>query len=323
LSKERLHAWRVIAVDTLLYRAIVLLISLLPGKLAFAAARRLGRSKYRRLRPTLGPQAENMQRRLEAAPKQVEEWLQRSYELEACEYLDGCLFRLRGKERVLGLTEIRGLENLASALSSNKGAILYSGHVRGNFTFFAALGLLGFKPNPVRLQLRSIQHPVRRWFSDRFNRMMERKFGCRFLWTQPDTFGLAVQAANALRRNEVVNILIDLSFSAENVDVDFLGGPARSPVGPLLLAQATGAPLLDYYVYRTDEWSPQIVEIGPPIHVSDDPAAAAQHCASRLETQIRKHPADWGPWLIEDWNLFATWGEESPWTFLEEATNRA
>jgi KDO2-lipid IV(A) lauroyltransferase len=255
--------------------------------------------------------------------EQAESVLRRSCELEASEFLEGCYIRFRSKRRIDDLVEIRGLDNLTAALEQGRGAILYSGHIRGQFSFFAALGAKGFKPNPVRLQLRSLQLPIRRWFGDRFNSLMASKFDCRFLWTERDSFGVAVLAANALRRNEVVNILIDLSFSAENAEVDFLGQPARFPLGPILLAQATGAPLLDYYVHRTDEWVPQIAEIGPALEVSAGTEATIQECARRLEERIRSHPADWGPWLIEDWKLFATWDDHEPWALLDAATNRA
>ena len=322
MTGQRLEKWRVIVVDTLLYRAVILLISFLPKQLAYSASKAVGRFQYRRHRPALAQPVENMRMRLQIPLAEAEGGLQRSFELEASEFLEGCYFRFRPTKRTLELTEIRGLDNLTAALKHGRGAILYSGHVRGQFAFFAALGLLGYKPNPIRLQLRDIQHPIRRSFSDRFNRLMVEKFDCHFLWTQPDSFGLAVQTANALRRNEVVNVLIDLSFSAENVEVDFLGSRARFPVGPVLLAQATGAPLLDYFVYRTDDWTPQIVEIGPPHSLSDDPQLTMQQCASRLEEHIRRHPADWAPWLIRDWGLFATWGDQPPWTFLQEATNR-
>ncbi len=320
--RQRIQAWRVVLIHTLLFRVAILLISVLPRRRAFSAARRLGRFKYRRVRPGLTYQAGNIQRCLGVGAEQADRWLERSFELEASDFLAGCFFRTRPAKEVLELTEIRGLEHLTAALEKNKGAILYSGHVYGQMSCFATLGLLGYKPNPVRLQLRSIQHPVRRWFGDRFNRLLETKFACRILWSTPDSFGVAVKAANALRRNEVVNILIDLSFSAENIDVEFLGDRAHFPSGPVRLAQVTGAPLLDYFIHRTDDWVPQIVEIGEPYYVQDDAAAAMQHCAARLEAKIRQHPAEWAPWLIRDWQLFATWSGRPAWTFLREAANR-
>ncbi len=322
MTKTGFHGWRVTILETVLYRLVLFFISLLPRRVAYAMARRLGRSKYRAKRRGLQPQLENLSTRLQLTEVEANSVLERSFELEASEFLDGALCRFRPKANLLNLVEVRGLENLSEALREGKGAILYSGHVRGNFSFFAALGLLGYKPNPVRLQLSSMQHPVRRWFGDRFDRMLIERFDCRFLWTRPESFGVAVQGANALRRNEVVLILMDLSFSAENVEVDFLGGPARFPLGPALLAKATGAPLLDYYVHRDDDWIPQRVEIGPPLAVADDPQEAIQECAARLEEYIRRHPDSWSPWLINDWKLFATWGEQTPWTFFEQATNR-
>lgn len=322
MGSSRIRGWRITLVDTLLFRGVMFFVSLLPQRIAVAAARRIGRAKYKRLRPMLDSQSANIQRRLQVGPAEATRILEESYELEACDLLEGAFARFRRKEKLLELTQIEGLEHLNAALERGKGALLYSGHVRGNFSFFAALGALGFRPNPIRLQLLGMQHPVKRWFSDRFNRLLEEKFDCRFLWTEPDSFGVAVQAANALRRNEVVLVLVDLSFSAQNDEVDFLGAPARFPTGPALIAKATGAPLLDYYIHRPASWTPQIVEIGPPVDPVNDTAEIAQGCATRLESHIRQYPAHWGPWLIGNWETFATWGSQAPWTFLREATNR-
>src|SRR6478672_7847852 len=195
MTSDSFRRWRITFVHTLLYRAVLLVPSLLPARLAVAIACRVGRVKYRSMRPRLDAQSSNMQRRLQVSADVTQRVLRRSYELEACEVLEGALARFRPKA-MLDLTEIRGLENLTAALEGGKGAILYSGHIRGNFSFFPALGALGYKPNIIRLQLREAQNPVKRWLTDHFNRLLEDRFACRFLWTLPDSFGVAVQAAN-------------------------------------------------------------------------------------------------------------------------------
>src|SRR5690349_19509212 len=97
MTSDSLRRWRITFVHTLLYRAVLLAPSLLPPRLAVAIACRVGRVKYRSMRPTLDAQSANMQRRLQVSADVTQRVLRRSYELEACEVLEGALARFRPK----------------------------------------------------------------------------------------------------------------------------------------------------------------------------------------------------------------------------------
>ena len=60
----------------------------------------------------------------------------------------------------------------------------------------------------------------------------------------------SIPIAAALRRGEIVCLLGDRSFGGQDARVPFLGGWARFPVGPYLLAAATGAPIFQTQVVR-------------------------------------------------------------------------
>jgi predicted LPLAT superfamily acyltransferase len=60
----------------------------------------------------------------------------------------------------------------------------------------------------------------------------------------------SIPVAAALRRGEIVALLGDRSFGGADLRVPFLGGPARFPIGPYLLAAATGAPIFQAFVVR-------------------------------------------------------------------------
>jgi lauroyl/myristoyl acyltransferase len=106
------------------------------------------------------------------------------------------------------------------------------------------------------------------------------------------------EALDALRRGELVISPIDLSQSRDNAVVDFFGCPATFPRGLAALAKANHAPLIDLFIYRADG-DGLVVEVGEPFIVNDIDAAV-QHSASRLEEQIRRHPADWPAWHMFD-----------------------
>ncbi|MGH7861090.1 MAG: lysophospholipid acyltransferase family protein [Candidatus Dormibacteraceae bacterium] len=307
------------------YRIVLWTIALLPASLAFPLARAFGRLRYRWRWRVRQVERTAIVSRLGASFEQADAWQRRAFELGVSESLEGCLAYSLPARRFADLVEIRGLDHLKAALERGHGAILYSGHGWGCYTFLAALGQLGLRPNFVRLGLESVLPPLQRWFYRRRFTVLERKFGCRSLCMRPDrpppattrpgtTTGETVaarasiavksgpsvrdQVTQALERNEIVVILIDLSFARNNVAARFFGETMPFPPGPAELARSTGAPLLDFFVYRTDAWVPQVAEIGPPFDASDDLAATVQRCATRLEEWIRRHPADWAPWHI-------------------------
>jgi len=227
-----------------------------------------------------------------------------AFECAACDELGDVLLPRIGRDNLGSYLEIRGLEHLHAALDGGRGAILYSGHVRGNMLFFAALGLLGLRPNIVSMPVAADNTPVRRRAFDRRNAVLEQRMGCRFLFMGRGDFGLAARASIALRENGVVAFAIDHSHSGQTVDTEFLGRRARFPVGPLLVARAAGAPCLPFWLHRPPRRTPQVAEIGEPIEVSDDIEASLRQLVSPLETSIRRHPESWATWLFPDFRLF-------------------
>lgn len=277
------------------------LISLLPRSAAFSAARWIGRARYRRKRRAI----QLNEGFADVADRQrVETWVRDSFELASCEDLEACLYpRLREAKNLSKLIEIRGLENLDRVLERGKGAILYSGHVRGHFTLFAALGRLGYKPNLVGRVPGWGHLPAQRRFYEWRDAVLQRSLGCRFVPILNNNPGVAAKAVNALRRNEVVMIEIDKTASQSTAGVRFFNRKEEFPRGPVLIAQASGAPLLSFFLHRTEAWLPLVGEIGPPHHVSSDLAESLQHCASRLEEKIRLHPAMWYHLWLPQWQL--------------------
>jgi lauroyl/myristoyl acyltransferase len=256
---------------------------------------RLASRRYRRYYEGTRPQAANIRERLNVTRDAAEAILLRSYELELLAIADGTRSdRLTGAgaERLI---EVSGGEHLAAALAGGRGAVVTAGHCEGLLVVLACLGVLGQPLNVVRLRAGHVKGRLARWAYDRRNRRLEEQ-GCRFLWMEPGEkgFGVGVRALNALRRNEIVLSPVDLTQSGDNAVVEFLGGRALFPRGLPLLARTAGAPLLDLFVYRGGAGR-LVAEIGPALEVSDVDAGV-QHAASRLEQQVRLHPADWSPW---------------------------
>jgi KDO2-lipid IV(A) lauroyltransferase len=100
-----------------------------------------------------------------------------------------------------------------------------------------------------------------------------------------------------LRNNRLIALVADRDLSRSGVEVQFLGGPSRMPVGPALLSLQTGAPLITAFVKYEDVGIRIIFEseIAIPESGSDSEKVAAmtQVCADRFGRQIRENTADW------------------------------
>ena len=113
-----------------------------------------------------------------------------------------------------------------------------------------------------------------------------------------------MQAANVLRNNEVVTICCDPPPLAEEqpraVEVPFLGGRGRFVPGVVMLAQATGAPVLIISIRRLPDYRHQVVEISPPLSMDGELPEALARCAAAMDAAIRTNPALWHHWAETD-----------------------
>lgn len=301
-----MHRARAMAVGARIaaYDLLMRGLSLLPLGPAFAIASWVGRRRYRRRRAGISiAHRRNVEQCLSATPREVDQTLERAFALAVCEDLEYALFSRLTRANLSRTIEFRGLDNLDQALAGGRGAILISGHLRGHYLFYAGLGVLGYRPNILGRGTDRDQNRTAQRRFDRRDAVMRDRHGCRFLLMESSNFGVAVKAANALRENGVVTAEIDHTHSSENLQLSFLGRPARFPAGPLLLAQATGAPVMCFFLHR-NPGGPQIAEIGPPIEVGRDLLAALQQCVDSLEGGIRRHPASWAPWLFPRWHVW-------------------
>ena len=297
LSTNRWQRWsgatRRARVDagTILYHSVLWSISLCPPERAFRIARQLGRTRYELMRGKAERLRREMQADLGTTLEESNRHATRAYELAFWEDLESHFYARMDRESMERFIEIRGLENLDFALAKGKGAILCTGHIRGLFTFIIALSFMGYKVNVIRRTPRGVQGPVGRWFNRRMTLIDSGR--CNYLWMQENNLGVAVQAGNALRRQELVIVLIDARFGSEALEVQLLQHLLPLPTGHIVLAQACGAPLINFFVHSSEAGLPRIARLDEPYYPPNDVAASVQHCASTLERNIRESPADW------------------------------
>jgi len=182
------------------------------------------------------------------------------------------------------ITGLEGEPNLREAFAMERGVILVTGHV-GNWELGGAFfGHQGVRVNVVTLPDGSRQ-------IDAIRRRYRGQYAVNTIVLDGSPFA-PLEMMAALKRGEVVAMLVDRWGKADGVPAAFLGGKLDLPRGPFALSRATGAPILPAFVVRNGGTYRGIVE--PPMVVErDDFAPYAARVSQALERVIRRYPEQW------------------------------
>lgn len=189
--------------------------------------------------------------------------------------------------------EVHGSENFLN-LDRSKGCLLVTAHTSG---FELAGALLAERLGvEVVVVMRPEQSEEARKISD----AVRQRGGLRIVHTVEGE-STALELAGWLRRGACVALQIDRTPPGMRaVPVTMFGQPASIPLGPLLLARSTGAPLLPVFTRRTGFLSVDAHLLAPRwIDRHADRAAleaAGGELAATLERWIEAHPTEWFDW---------------------------
>lgn len=192
---------------------------------------------------------------------------------------------------------IEGKEHIERALSRNKGVIAVTAHL-GNFPLMCyALSKSGYAVNIV-------MRPLRDAYSGRYFEELRLRSGVRIIYSYPRKECVA-GILNALRRNEIVIILMDQNFGTGGVWVRFFGKLAATPVGPFILSRRSGAALVPLRMTMVSPGRHRISIFPEFILGSDEDAHRelllnAVRMTRLIEEWIRQTPEQW-PWIHRRW----------------------
>ena len=139
-------------------------------------------------------------------------------------------------------------------LAAGNGLIVWTAHV-GNWEFASRLLTLYARVNVARVvEDKPAEIALRNLMADDRIRVVDLKRG----------ISATIELLQALRRNEIVAIQGDRVYQRRTFDIPFFSRPASFPLGPFLLSQVAGAPVLPAFVVRRG-WLRYHVLIGDPI----------------------------------------------------------
>ena len=149
----------------------------------------------------------------------------------------------------------RGAAKIEQCLAAGNGLIVWTAHV-GNWEFASRLLEMHGRPvnvarvvedKPAEILLRNLMA------SERL-KIVDLKAGV------PAT----IELLQALRRNEIVAMQGDRVYQRHSAEVPFFSQPASFPLGPFLLSQVSGAPVIPGFVIRRG-WLRYHALMGDPI----------------------------------------------------------
>jgi KDO2-lipid IV(A) lauroyltransferase len=182
---------------------------------------------------------------------------------------------------------IQGLEggsNLEQAFALGRGVILVTGHI-GNWE----LGGAFFGHRGVRVHVVTLPDGSRQ--IDAIRQMYRDEYSVNTVVLDGSPF-TSVELMAALKRGEMVAMLVDRWGKTDGVPAPFLGVTLYLPRGPFALSLATGAPILPAFVVRDGASYRGIVE-HPFVVDRDDFRPYAAELSRVLERVIRCYPEQW------------------------------
>jgi KDO2-lipid IV(A) lauroyltransferase len=183
------------------------------------------------------------------------------------------------RAQLLAAVQVDDFGPVERALAAGKGLLVATAHLGSWELFGAAMA--------QRVPLHAVVRPLRGGVNARLVEARERA-GLRLIPARGALSGMAA----ALRRNEVVAMLVDRWGETDGVPSAFLGGKHFLPRGPFALSLATGAPILPAFVVRDGANYRSIAE-RPFVVEGDEFGPYAARLSQVLEGVIRRYPDQW------------------------------
>jgi KDO2-lipid IV(A) lauroyltransferase len=190
--------------------------------------------------------------------------------------------------------KFEGIEHLQQACDQGRGVLVLTAHL-GNFDLAAiALACAGFPVGFISKQVK-IKQIEDFW-------MAERSAAGLRIFTRDDSLR---ELFKALKRNEVLGIILDQHARLGGVWVDFFGRKASTLKILAVLAERSGAPVVPIFARRRDDGT-HVVEIqeAVPLEVRSTREETALHNTQLytriIEEAVRRNPAQWS-WIHRRW----------------------
>jgi len=178
----------------------------------------------------------------------------------------------------------QNLHFLEESFAKGKGVILVTGHI-GNWE----LGALFFCRHGFKVNVVTIPEGSER--IDSIRGAYRTRQNIHTIVVDGSPFS-SLEIVAALRRGEIVAMLVDRWEGTDGVPAKFFGADHRFPRGPFALSRATGAPILPAFIVREGSTYRGVVD--PPFFMEEpEDVPGARRVSESLERMIRTCPDQW------------------------------
>jgi len=205
-----------------------------------------------------------------------------------CKYLvDFIRFPLLDQQDIEGRVTFNGWRHVDEALEGGKGAIFIGLHM-GNWDMAAAA--ISLRQYPLNAIAESLK-------PKKLNDIIQgirNKWGIKVIPMEQATKGIM----RALRKNEILALLIDRPQPVSGVKVEFCDGLTQVPAGAATLALRTGARVVPGGVVRLPDntflgWVDRYIPFQRTGDLQRDVQALTQQIMDSLEKMVRRYPDQW------------------------------
>jgi len=198
-------------------------------------------------------------------------------------------FRPRKKEAISRSVEHVNFEPIYAAQRAGRGIVFAVPHM-GNWE------VAGIVANEIGVPIIAVAEDlpnehITEWFVD-----LRRQFDIEIVLTTDPK--LRSKLIRKLKEGGAIALLADRDVTGGGIEVDFFGGTASVPVGPVVFAELTGASLLPVASYFQEGAGYRLVVLDEVVlpggeSRSDRVSAGAQLLVQSLEELIRVDPSQW------------------------------
>lgn len=206
--------------------------------------------------------------------------------------------RRMSREEILAGVDAVGEEHVRGALDLGCGLIVVSAHL-GNWEMALQYAACYFD-RPVNVVVKPMRLPAfDAWLSRLRSRLGARVIG---------KVGSLPEMAQALRRREVVCLLVDQSRRSEGVEVRFMGRRVTTTPAVAMLALRHRSPVVPIFCVRRPNGA-LAIEASPPLafarsgRLREDLQVNTQRVTDAVEAAVRRYPAQW-LWAHKRWKKF-------------------
>ena len=193
--------------------------------------------------------------------------------------------------------KIEGREFLDKALEKKRGIIALSAHF-GNFP------LISLKLAREGYKISAVVRPMRDRNVEEYVQNLRTEGGVKTIYSLPRR-QCVVNMVRSLRNNEIVIVHMDQNFGTTGVWVKFFDRLAATPVGPIVLALRTRAPILPMFIIREGVGKYRL-KILPELELDYFPEREKTVLVNTIrvtkltEEWVRRYPEYWG-WIHKRW----------------------